>query len=548
MRKKVFLFSLWLALAVVGLAPPAAAQPPLETLDQRINGVVAPVSDAVAAFIFYSVPVAGANVRLIVVWLILAAVIFTLYLKFINFWGFRHALEVVRGKYSDPTKPGEVSHFQALTAALSGTVGLGNIAGVAVAIGVGGPGATLWMIIAAFFGMASKFVECSLGLKYRVVHEDGTTSGGPMYYLTKGLAERGLPGLGGCFAVFSKGLTERGLPGLGRFFAVFSKWLTEHGLQGLGRFLAVFFAIMCVGGAIGAGNMFQANQAYQQLVNATGGAESFLADKGWLFGLVLAVTVGAVIIGGIKSIARVTEKVVPFMGGMYLAAAATVIAVNVEHIPEALASIVTGAFTPEAGFGGMLGVLITGFQRATFSNEAGIGSAPIAYSSVRTEEPLSVGFVSLLEPVIDTVIICTMTALVIVISGVYLDSGRMDGVLMTSAAFETVIDWFPYVLAVAVVLFAFSTIITWSYYSLKCWTYLFGETPAADHSFKLIYCLFTVVGSAMTLDKIIHFSDAMIFAMALPNAIGMYLLAGGLKRDLRSYWSRLQSGELAPRG
>ncbi len=506
MWQRVWLFCLGLLLAGAAIVSSATAQPALETLDQRINDVAAPVSEAVAGFIFYAVRVGDADVRLIVVWLLIAAVIFTLYLKFINFWGVRHALELVRGKYSDPSKPGEVTHFQALTAALSGTVGLGNIAGVAVAIGVGGPGATFWMIVAGFFGMASKFVECSLGGKYRVVHEDGTTSGGPMYYLTRGLAELGRPRLG--------------------------------------RFLAVFFSIMCVGGAIGAGNMFQANQAYQQVVNATGGPASVLAGKGWLFGLFLAVVVGFVIIGGIKSIARVTERVVPFMGGLYILAALVVIFAQMERIPEAFGAIVTGAFTPEAGFGGLLGVLITGFQRATFSNEAGIGSAPIAYSSVRTDEPLSVGFVSLLEPFIDTIIICTMTALVIVISGVYETAGELDGVLMTSAAFASAIDWFPYVLAVAVVLFAFSTIITWSYYSLKCWTYLFGETVLADHSFKLIYCVFTVIGSSMELSKIIDFSDAMIFAMALPNALGMYLLAGGLKKDLRSYWTRLGRGQI----
>lgn len=516
MRRRLFPLCLRLAPACLALVlavaatSPALAQPAFDTLDQRINAVVAPISGAVAAFVFYAVPVGVAKVPLIVVWLIVAALVFTFYLRFINFWGFRHALEVVRGKYSDPTKPGEVSHFQALTAALSGTVGLGNIAGVAVAIALGGPGATLWMIAAGFFGMASKFVECSLGGKYRVVHEDGTTSGGPMYYLTRGLGELGWPRLG--------------------------------------RFLAVFFAIMTIGGAIGGGNMFQANQAYQQVVNATGGAESVLADKGWFFGLVLAVVVGAVIIGGIKSIARVTEKVVPFMGGFYILASLVVIFSNLERIPEAFAAIVAGAFTPEAGYGGLIGVLITGFQRATFSNEAGIGSAPIAYSSVRTDEPLSVGFVSLLEPFVDTIIICTMTALVIVISGAYLDSGRHDGVLMTSAAFASAIEWFPYVLAVAVVLFAFSTIITWSYYSLKCWTYLFGETPLMDHGFKLIFCVFTVIGSAMELREVIRFSDAMIFAMALPNAFGMYLLAGGLKRDLRSYWTRLQRGEIPVSG
>jgi len=474
--------------------------------DDKINEVMAPFSDAITGFVFYSIQVGDgeAHVPVVVVWLIFTALIFTFYFRFINFWGFHHALQVVSGRYSNPLKPGEVSHFQALTAALSGTVGLGNIAGVAAAIALGGPGATLWMIVAAIFGMASKFVECSLGAKYRVVHEDGTVSGGPMYYLSRGLTELGFPRLG----------------------------------QGL----AIFFAFMCVGGALGAGNMFQANQAFQQFANVTDGA-GFVAD-GWIFGLVLAAIVGLVIIGGIKSIARVTEKIVPIMGGIYILAAVVILITNFENIPAAFHAIFVGAFTPEAGYGGLIGVLMWGFQRATFSNEAGIGSAPIAYSAVRTDEPLSVGFLSLLEPVIDTVIICTMTALVIVISGVYQDGSGMRGVEMTSSAFATVFDWFPYVLALAVILFAFSTLITWSYYGLKSWTYLFGESKTADHTFKIIFCIFVILGSEMELVKVIGFSDAMIFAMAFPNAIGMFFLAPGLKRDLIDYWRRLKAGEL----
>jgi len=474
--------------------------------DDKINEVMAPFSDAITGFVFYSIQVGDgeAHVPVVVVWLIFTALIFTFYFRFINFWGFHHALQVVSGRYSNPLKPGEVSHFQALTAALSGTVGLGNIAGVAAAIALGGPGATLWMIVAAIFGMASKFVECSLGAKYRVVHEDGTVSGGPMYYLSRGLTELGFPRLG----------------------------------QGL----AIFFAFMCVGGALGAGNMFQANQAFQQFANVTDGA-GFVAD-GWIFGLVLAAIVGLVIIGGIKSIARVTEKIVPIMGGIYILAAVIILITNFENIPAAFNAIFVGAFTPEAGYGGLIGVLMWGFQRATFSNEAGIGSAPIAYSAVRTDEPLSVGFLSLLEPVIDTVIICTMTALVIVISGVYQDGSGMRGVEMTSSAFATAFDWFPYVLALAVILFAFSTLITWSYYGLKSWTYLFGESKTADHTFKIIFCIFVILGSEMELVKVIGFSDAMIFAMAFPNAIGMFFLAPGLKRDLTDYWRRFKAGEL----
>lgn len=503
---------LWLLAILVALAVLAQQVP--EDFDSKINATLSPLTDAVSSVIFYAVPFGGSEVKLIVIWLIIVAVSFTLYLRFINIWGFAHAIAVVRGKYTDPTQPGEVSHFRALTAALSGTVGLGNIAGVAVAIALGGPGATIWMIVAGFFGMASKFAECTLGVKYRIVHEDGTVSGGPMFYLSRGLA--------------------------------------EIGLARLGRRLAVLFAMMCIGGAIGAGNMFQANQAYQQFVNATGGEASFFYNQGWLFGLILAVLVGLVILGGIKSIAGVTARIVPFMGGIYLLAGFVIVAMNAEQVPTALAAIVHGAFTPEAGFGGLIGVLMIGVQRATFSNEAGVGSAPIAYASVQTAEPISVGFISLLEPFIDTIIICTTTALVIVLSGVhlekeiYLDGNALGGVLMTSAAFARTIEWFPYVLALAVTLFAFSTIITWSYYGLKCWTYLFGKTRTADYVFKIMFLSFTVVGSAMGLGSIIAFSDAMIFAMTFPNAIGLYLLAGKLRADLRSYWTRLKAGEIVP--
>lgn len=510
MKRPYLHILLILALLVSGTILAAGDAPATETadmaemaemsFDQRLNEAIAPISDAVTGFVFYTVSVGESRFPVIVVWLILTAVIFTFYFRFINFWGFAHAFTVVRGHRHRRAEAGEVTHFQALTAALSGTVGLGNIAGVAAAIALGGPGATLWMIIAAFFGMASKFLECSLGAKYRVVHEDGTVSGGAMYYLSRGLAERGLPRLG--------------------------------------KVLAVFFAVMCVGGALGAGNMFQANQAFQQVSAATGGAAGFFNESGWLFGLILAAIVALVIIGGIKSIAHVTEFVVPFMGLFYILSAVVILFIHAERVPDALGAIFTGAFTPEAGYGGLIGVIMWGFQRATFSNEAGIGSAPIAYSAVRTEEPLSVGFVSLLEPFVDTVIICSMTALVIVISGVYLDGEGLRGVEMTSAAFASAFDWFPYLLAVAVTLFAFSTIITWSYYGLKAWTYLFGETLASDHIFKLLFCTFTVIGASMELGKVIGFSDAMIFAMALPNGIGMFLLAGGVKRDLKRYWAK----------
>ncbi len=475
-------------------------------IDQSINEAIAPISNFIVSIVFYSVPVGEASLPLIVVWLVVAAIFFTVYFGFVNVRGFTHAIRVVRGDYTNPRDKGEVSHFQALTAALSGTVGLGNIAGVAIAVSIGGPGATFWMIIGGLLGMSSKFVECTLGVKYRNINADGTVSGGPMYYLSKGLA--------------------------------------EQGRAGLGKFLAVFFAICCIGGAIGAGNMFQANQAVQQVISVTGGESSIFAGQAWLLGLILAFLVGVVIIGGIKSIAHVTEKVVPFMAGIYVAAAIVILAMNVEKIPEAFGLIFAGAFSAAGVTGGVIGCMIQGFKRASFSNEAGIGSAAIAHSAVKTNEPLSEGFVSLLEPFIDTVVICTMTALVIVITGAYANEAGLGGVALTSSAFESAISWFPYVLAIAVVLFAFSTMLSWSYYGTKAWTYLFGESRASDLAFKLIFCAFVVVGASMSLGPVIDFSDSMIFAMSIANIAGLYMLAPVVKRELSRYRQRVAGGEI----
>jgi alanine or glycine:cation symporter, AGCS family len=473
-------------------------------LDETINNAVAPISNAVASTIFYSVPVAGTEFPLIVGWLVLAAIVFTVYFGFIQFRAFGHAIALVRGDYSDPADAGEVSHFQALATALSGTVGLGNIAGVAVAVSIGGAGATFWMILAGLLGMASKFTECTLGVKYRNELPDGTISGGPMYYLSKGLAEKGK--------------------------------------AGLGRFLALFFSICCVGGALGGGNMFQANQAFQQVVNVTGGAASPLAGFGWLFGLVMAALVGFVIIGGIKSIARVTEKVVPFMAILYVGTALIIIAMNVDKIGWAFGQIFDGAFSPEGIAGGAIGALIQGFRRAAFSNEAGIGSAAIAHSAVRTSEPTTEGVVSLLEPFIDTVVICTMTALVIIFTDV-LGTG-LTGVELTSAAFGSAFGFFPYILALAVLLFAFSTMLSWSYYGLKAWTYLFGEGQLTEITFKLMFCVFVVLGASMSLGPVIDFSDSMIFAMALANIVGLYILMPVVKQEVEQYFAKLRSGEI----
>jgi len=487
--------------------PAAVAQEAQERgIDTAINEAIAPISNVIVNIVFYSVPVFGVDFPLIVMWLVIAAAIATVYFNFISFRAFKHAMQLIRGDYADPKDAGEVSHFQALATALSGTVGLGNIAGVAIAVSIGGPGATFWMILAGIMGMSLKFAECTLGVKYRNEYPDGTVSGGPMYYLSKGLAEKNM--------------------------------------AGLGKFLAVFFAICCIAGALGGGNMFQANQSFQQIVTVTGGAEGFMADKGWLFGLIVAGIVGAVIIGGIKSIARVTEKVVPFMAVVYCTAAIIIILAHITDVPAAFGAIVTGAFSPEGVAGGAIGALIQGFKRAAFSNEAGVGSASIAHSAVRTKEPITEGLVALHEPFIDTVVICTMTALVIVITGSYSNEAGMSGVELTSSAFESVFPWFPYVLALAVILFAFSTMISWSYYGVKCWTYLFGEGQKKELVFKVIFCIFVVIGSSMSLGPVVDFSDSAIFAMAVANIIGLYILFPVVKTELQSYWSRLHEGQI----
>ena len=456
------------------------------------------------------------EIPFVLIWLVVGAVFFTFFFRFINIRGFKHALDVVRGRFDDPNDSGEVSHFQALTAALSGTVGIGNIAGVAVAVSLGGAGATFWMIVAGLLGMSTKFVECTLGVKYRNVNEDGSVSGGPMYYLSKGLAKRNL----------------------GK----------------LGKVLAVLFAIACIGGSFGGGNMVQINQATALLTEATGGMESIFYQRGWIFGVLMAAVVGVIIIGGIKSIARVTDKVVPFMVGIYVIAALVVLVMNFSEIPAAFGQIFSGAFNAEAMYGGLIGVLIQGFRRAAFSNEAGIGSASIAHSAAKTDEPISEGLVSLLEPFIDTVVICTMTALVIVISDygsftateVFINekAGDLDAIGLTSSAFAQSISWFPIVLTVAVILFALSTMISWSYYELKAWTYLFGESKGSEMTFKVIFCIFIVIGAAASLGPVIDFSDAAIFAMAVVNITALYFLMKLVKKELHSYAARLESGEV----
>jgi AGCS family alanine or glycine:cation symporter len=518
---------------------------PIFTFSQESEGIAdkieerfKPVSDTWASIVFYSIPMFGVEIPIVLILLILGALYFTLYFKFPQFKLFKTSIKVVMGKYDsldhhDSYKPaddplveagedipetikiegdhhGEVSHFQALTAALSATVGLGNIAGVAVAVAIGGPGATFWMILAGLLGMASKFTECTLGVKYRDIGEDGTVYGGPMYYLKKGLAEMG------------KGA--------------------------LGKVLAAFFALMVIGGSFGGGNMFQANQSAAQFKKLFGLENP---DAGFYFGIFLAILVGIVIIGGIKRIGKVAERIVPLMAVIYVGAALVIILMNFHLIPEAISLIIKSAFTPEAAVGGFIGVLIQGFKRGTFSNEAGVGSAAIAHSAVKTKYPASEGIVALLEPFIDTVVICTMTALVLVITNLKYglfqygdESLDGKGVELTASAFDSVIPHFSIILTIAVILFAFSTMLSWSYYGLQGWKYLFGRGKKADITYKLLFLIFVIIGASVKLGSVLDFSDAMIFAMVFPNMVGLFFLAPKVREELKKYLKAIKNNKL----
>ena len=481
-------------------------------LDERINEAFTPIANWWGAVVLHNFP--GTEIPTIIFLLVGGALFFTVYFGFINIKRFPTAVNTVRGKYDEVDdhggegEEGEVSHFQALATAVSGTVGNGNIAGVALAIAVGGPGATFWMILCGLIGMSTKFVECTLGVKYRDVGEDGTVYGGPMYYLTKGLEERG----------FAR----------------------------LGKTLAMIFAVLCIGASFGGGNAAQSNQAAMQLVEffgMTGGSARTI------IGLIMMVLVGIIIIGGIKRIASVTEKVVPFMALMYILACLYIIGTNITFVDDAFGMIFSQAFNPKAGLGGLLGVLITGFRRAAFSNEAGAGSASIAHSAVKTKYAASEGLVALLEPFIDTVVICTMTALVIIIfngdntvfqyggeGGIVTIAGQqVEGAAITAAAFSKYISFSGPFLTIAVVLFAISTMISWSYYGLQSWMYIFGKSKISDLTYKIIFLLFIVIGAAGDMSAVWTFSDAMILALVFPNMIGLFFLFPKVKEELNRY-------------
>jgi len=477
-------------------------------IDASINNAIQPLTDFLSGFIFYEVKIFEASLPLIVLWLIGAAIFFTIYFNFLNLRGFKHAFQILRGDYSKPDSEGELTHFQALSTAVSGTVGIGNIAGVAIVISIGGPGATFWLIVAGFLGMSTKFAECVAGVMYRKVNPDGSISGGPMYYLETGLRQRNL------------------------------SWLAKP--------MGLFYAMAIVVGCLGIGNMFQSNQAFQQFVFITGGDASFFVDKGWLFGFILAGIVALVIIGGIKGIARVTSKLVPFMTLTYVIGALLVVILNAHKVPWAISAILTEAFNPSAMSGGMLGIMILGFQRAAFSNEAGIGSAAIAHATVKTKEPVTEGFVGLMEPFIDTVVICTLTALVI-LTTVYepaMANEGIQGIALTSQAFSSTLSWSVLPLSFIAILFAFSTILSWSYYGLKGWTYIIGESIWAENFFKISFCFFIALGCMINLSAVLDFSDALIFITAIPNIFGLYVLAPVIKSELVNYQKRLHSGEI----
>ena len=467
-------------------------------IDAVFSGVVA----AIQKILFFSI----GGMPLIILWIVSGGIFCTLRMGFINIRGFKHAIDIARGKYdnlNNDATGGEVTAFQALATALSGTIGLGNIAGVAIAIQMGGPGAVFWMTLAAILGMSSKFVECTLGMKYRKIKPDGSVSGGPMYYLAEGLSQRGM--------------------------------------SQFGKILAVFFAVFCIGASFGGGNMFQVNQSFAALATVF----PQIAGYNWLYGILVAFLVGLVIVGGISRIGVVTSRLVPAMVVIYLAACVWVLAALVTEIPAAFTTIVREAFDPLAIEGGIIGVLVQGVRRSAFSNGAGLGSAAIAHSAAKTEKPIQEGIVAVLEPFIDTVVICNLTALAIVITGMYGDrvAPGTSGSELTATAFASVLDWFPLILSVVIVLFGFSTLITWSYYGQQCWGYLFGEETTLIY--KGIFLFFIFIGAVVNLGAVVDFSDMMLLAMSVPNLIGCVILSDEVAKDLKQYWLDLNSDRSA---
>ena len=459
---------------------------------------VAPVSDAVARLIFFPIKICGYDVPLIIFWILIAGFFFTFYFKGISVWGFKHAIDIIRKPAEDHHHGfGEVSSFQALATALSGTIGIGSIAGVAISISIGGPGAAFWIFAGALLGMSIKFVEATLAVKYRRFNLDGSVSGGPMHYIAHGL--------------------------------------TRKKMRWLGQPLSVLYAILCIGGGITGGNMIQINQTAHQMVFITGGEHSCLQNYTWVIGLIVAILIGMVIVGGIKSIAKVTTILTPTMCIMYIVSGLIVIGANFVHIPHALMLILKEAFHPTAVAGGIFGTIIIGLRRSVQCNEAGTGAAAIVYATAQTKEPVSQGFVALIETFL-TGVLCLFTSFAIVFSGACTQATKeISGIELASNAFQSVIPFFPIILSAIAIMFALSTLISWAYYGQKAWTFLLGEGKKRVLAFNLIYCLFIVVGSAMNVKSVIDITDAMMIALCVPNIIVLYILAPEIKRDLKTY-------------
>ena len=480
-------------------------------VDEFLDKHLTPLSDLVSGIVFYPINVFGTQIPIVVLWILFGGLFFTFYLRGISAWGLKESVRILQ----TPAKKsgeggGEVSPLQSLMTALSGTVGLGSIAGVALSISIGGPGAVFWIFVGAILGMALKFVEAALAIKYRRFNLDGSISGGPMHYMAHGL--------------------------------------TRKKMRWLGQPLSVIFAILCIGAGIAGGNMIQINQTAQQIVNVTGGADGFMGDKMWIIGLVTAIVLGIIVIGGIKQIAKVAEKVIPFMCVMYIVAGLLVILINIQHLPHAISVVLHQAFHPDAMYGGFIGVIIAGLRRSVQTNEAGTGSAPIAYATAQTREPISLGFVALTEPLF-TGFICLLTATLIVITNSYVGVHEVKGIQLTSNAFETMAPLFgkfgcliPWILAVIVVLFAVTTILSWAYYSQKAWNFLVGEGKRRTISFQIAFCVFTVIGSVLNAQSVINLTDAMMMAMAIPNLITMYILAPEIKKDFKEYCQKHNLG------
>ncbi len=472
------------------------------TVNDFVENYVGKITDAIAAFIFTPISIFGAQVPIIILWILFAGIFFTFYLRGIPIWGFKHSLKVISEAKKDNGGDGEVSAFQALSTALSGTIGMGSIAGVAIAISIGGPGATFWILVGAIFGMSLKFVEASAALIYRTFNLDGSVSGGPMHYIAHGL--------------------------------------TKKKMRWLGQPLSVLFASVFIGAALSGGNLIQINQTTKLLIDVTGGETSFLASHAWVMGVSVAIVVGLITIGGIKSIGRVTEKIVPFMCMLYVVGGLAVVAVNYQHLPHAFAVILKEAFFPQSVVGGIFGTIIIGLRRSVQTNEAGTGSAPIVYAATKTKDSVAPGFVSLIEPLI-CAMMCILTAFIVTVTGTYqTEPGQITGIEMVSDAFAMVLPFFPKILTVVVMLFALSTIISWAYYGQKCWNFLFGEGFKRSLTFNIIYLIVIIIGSELNVKSVINIVDAMMISTSVPNIIALYILAPEIREELRLYCQKMK--------